>query len=43
MNFAGDEKLAKILIEHGANVNSKANDGTTPLHQASWPTFGYYS
>lgn len=25
--------VAKLLIEHNANVNAKRNDGRTPLHR----------
>lgn len=28
--------MAKILIENGADVHAKANDGMTPLHRAAW-------
>jgi ankyrin repeat protein len=32
-------EIATLLIEHGANVNAKNEDGATPLHQAArWGT-----
>lgn len=36
--------MAKILLDHGADVNAKTNLGYTPLHHASsLGKFGYYS
>jgi ankyrin repeat protein len=32
--YAGNTSIAKMLIDHGANVNSRAIDGSTPLHAA---------
>lgn len=34
MNHAGHENVVKLLIDSGANVNTAANDGSTPLHTA---------
>lgn len=31
----GDEKMAKVLIDNGANVNSVNADQDTPLHIAA--------
>lgn len=43
MNFAGNKKMAKILLEHGADANAKTLLGYTPLHHASsLGKFGYY-
>lgn len=43
-NSAGNKKMAKILLDHGADVNAKTNLGYTPLHHASsLGKFGYYS
>lgn len=30
----GEEKIVKLLLKNGANVNIKKNDGKTPLHMA---------
>jgi len=33
-SFSGRDEIAKILIEHRADVNAKASSGLTPLHFA---------
>lgn len=35
----GDETMIRLSIEKGANVNSRDNDGTTPI---AWAAFGGY-
>lgn len=43
LNIAGNKKMAKILLEHGADANAITNLGYTPLHHASsLGKFGYY-
>jgi len=32
----GQDQMAELLIQHGANVNSKNRDGATPLHVAAF-------
>lgn len=32
----GDVESARILIEHGTDVNAQGEDGDTPLHRAQW-------
>ena len=32
----GYVKLATLLLDQGADVNSKDNNGSTPLHDAAW-------
>ena len=34
LHHAGSLAVAQILVEHGANVNSRDNHGVTPLHKA---------
>lgn len=34
-NFTGDEKLIKILIKNGVDINAEDDNGDTPLHLAS--------
>ena len=34
--FAGNEKIAALLIAKGANVNDGGRDGQTPLHNAAY-------
>lgn len=29
--------MARLLLEHGAEVNARRRDGMTPLHTAAWP------
>ena len=31
----GNKDIAKLLIEYGADINSKGNQNQTPLHSAS--------
>jgi Ankyrin repeats (3 copies)/Ankyrin repeats (many copies) len=31
----GNEEVARVLVEHGAEVSAKDKDGSTPLHEAS--------
>lgn len=33
--FKGNERIAKLLIENGANVNGKTIDGKTPIQKAT--------
>jgi len=33
-------EIAKILIEHGADVNARDQDGLTPLHNTAWTNNG---
>lgn len=33
-DLKGKEHIAKVLIENGAAVNARRNDGTTALHQS---------
>jgi len=35
LHIAGDLRVFQILVEHGANVNAKAVDGSTPIMRAS--------
>lgn len=30
-------EIAEFLIQHGANINAKNDEGITPLHLAGWP------
>lgn len=30
--FLGHQKIAALLLAHGADVNQKSSDGRTPLH-----------
>jgi peptidoglycan/LPS O-acetylase OafA/YrhL len=32
----GDDAVARLLIEHGADVNGRNGDGSTPLHSAAF-------
>ena len=38
-DLAGEEQyeILQFLIDHGANVNEKNDNGITPLHLAAWP------
>lgn len=33
--FAGDEKLINVLIKNGVDINTRDDDGDTPLHLAA--------
>jgi len=33
-SFSGIVKVAQLLLEHGANINARNEEGHTPLHQA---------
>lgn len=34
IKFTGNEKIVEVLIENGANINSRDDDQATPLHRA---------
>ncbi|MFH0975409.1 MAG: ankyrin repeat domain-containing protein [Spirochaetota bacterium] len=34
--YSGNEKLVKLLIDHGAKINIYGNDNQTPLHAAAY-------
>ena len=34
--FLGDEKIIGLLVQNGADINQKDNNGTTNLHSATY-------
>lgn len=43
---SGRDKTIKILLEHGADVNDKNDEGVTPLHTAAmlgdWSVYNFH-